>query len=219
MVDCGTVLVIDRDPGFRAFVYAVAQRLDLEVAGAPSPDEALALLDRRPDVAIVEVELEDANGLGVLQELHRRFDENLPVILVSSEHTDSFDRTAGLLVGADDYLVKPLDSGELAARMRRSLRRRSAANGNGHTSEQPPRPTLSPREHEILRLLAAGRSQREIAAALVISSKTVATHIQHVLSKLGVHSRAEAVAAAYRRGLVEADVVGHALDVALVGSD
>jgi DNA-binding NarL/FixJ family response regulator len=71
---------------------------------------------------------------------------------------------------------------------------------------------ISRRELEILRLLAAGRSQKQIAAALVISSKTVAIHLQHVLSKLGVHSRAEAVAAAYRLGLVDENVVTHAID-------
>jgi DNA-binding NarL/FixJ family response regulator len=63
---------------------------------------------------------------------------------------------------------------------------------------------LSRREREILLLLAEGKSELEIAAALVLSPKTVATHIQNVLRKLGVHSRTQAVAAAYRDGLVAA---------------
>jgi DNA-binding CsgD family transcriptional regulator len=91
--------------------------------------------------------------------------------------------------------------------MRRSLRR-SPTNGNGARKDET---SLSPREREILELLAAGRTQSEIAAALVISPKTVATHIQHLLAKLGVHSRAQAVSAAYRLGLVEPDVHAHAL--------
>ena len=69
---------------------------------------------------------------------------------------------------------------------------------------------------EILALLAEGKSQREISTTLVISPKTVATHIQHLLSKLGVHSRAQAVAIAFRLGLVDADVNGHALELAVV---
>lgn len=220
MVDCGVVLVLDRDPGFRASVHAIGARLGFDVDSSESADELLGRLSGRPALAVVEVELPGVSGLAVLQALHARFGEDLPVILVSTEHGDAFDRTAGLLVGADDYLVKPLDQGELTARIRRSLRRTGAQpNGNGRVSETAARPALSPREDEILRLLAAGRSQREIATALVISSKTVATHIQHVLSKLGVHSRAEAVAAAYRRGLVDDDVVAHALDAALIGSD
>ena len=221
MGNCGTVLVIDRDPAFRAVVAAVGRRLELIPICGESAEEGFELVgDARPALAIVEVELPGTSGLAVLHDLHAQFDDDLPVILLSTEHTDSFDRTAGLLVGADDYVVKPLDSGELAARMRRSLRR-TGIESNGHG---PPRDiarlaVLSPRESEILRLLASGRSQREIATTLVISSKTVATHIQHVLAKLGVHSRAEAVAAAYRRGLVETDVVAHAFDTALIGAD
>jgi len=114
------------------------------------------------------------------------------------------------MLGADDYLAKPLDPGELLARIRRSLRRTSPpapANGNGRREDA----SLSPRERQILELLASGRTQRDIAAELVISSKTVATHIQHILAKLGVHTRAQAVGKAYRIGLVEPEVRAHAL--------
>ena len=76
-------------------------------------------------------------------------------------------------------------------------------NGNGKATHDF---NLSRREREILALLAEGKTQAQIAAALVVSPKTVATHIQHLLSKLGVHSRAQAVALAFRAGLVESDV-------------
>ena len=56
-----------------------------------------------------------------MRQLHETFDADLPVILVSAERSGAIDRTAGLMLGADDYLVKPLDSGELLARVRRSL--------------------------------------------------------------------------------------------------
>ena len=69
--------------------------------------------------------------------------------------------------------------------------------------EEPPLASdLTRRELEVLRLLSDGLSQKEIARSLVISSKTVAAHIQHILGKLGVHSRTQAVAHAYRRGLL-----------------
>jgi DNA-binding NarL/FixJ family response regulator len=170
-------------------------------------------------LAIVEVELEGpVNGLEVMRQLHERFGADLPVILVSENRTDPLDRTAGLMLGADDYLAKPLDAGELLARVRRSLRRAAPpkTNGNGN-GQHPDKASLSPREREILTLLAEGRTQSQIASTLVISSKTVATHIQHILSKLGVHTRAQAVAMAFQKGLVEPDVQAHALQLALAG--
>jgi DNA-binding CsgD family transcriptional regulator len=113
-------------------------------------------------------------------------------------------RAAGLMLGADDYIVKPLDP--LMARMRRSLRRSAKPVETRRAPGRPngDMPTLSPREREILTLLAEGNTQTQIAADLVLSPRTVATHIQNLLRMLGVHSRAEAVVAAYRAGLVGA---------------
>src|SRR5262249_58488653 len=169
--------------------------------------------DERPALAILAVELSGPmSGLELLRELHEHFGDDLPVILVSGKRTAALDRVAGLMLGADDYILKPVDPGELLARVRRSLRRfgaESRSNGNGHVEGDVVR--LSPREREILILLSDGRTQKQIAATLVISPKTVATHIQHLLTKLGVNSRAQAVAAAYRSGLVGVDVVAHAL--------
>ena len=76
--------------------------------------------------------------------------------------------------------------------------------------------SLSPRELEILGLLSQGLSQTEIAESLVLSPKTVGTHIQHVLSKLGVHSRAQAIVEAYRLGFVSPDFAAHELIAAPV---
>ena len=72
---------------------------------------------------------------------------------------------------------------------------------------------MTPREREVVELLARGHSQGQIADELFITSKTVATHIQRVLAKLGVHSRAQAVAQAYRIGIVNGDFEGHLLAV------
>jgi DNA-binding NarL/FixJ family response regulator len=77
--------------------------------------------------------------------------------------------------------------------VRALLRRADRANGGS---------SLTPREREVLQLLAEGLEQSEIAERLVISSKTVASHIERILAKLGVRSRAQAVAAAFREGLV-----------------
>lgn len=204
--DCGIVLVVDRDQMTRQLVADLAARSALECRGADTGEAAVASLEgARPVLAIVEVELPGLSGHAVMQSLHEQYGENLPVILVSADHSEALDRAAGLMLGADDYVVKPLDASELAARIRRSLLR------SGYPKSRRERRRrirsdfgLSPREHEILTLMASGLSQPEIAERLVISPKTVATHMQRILSKLGVRSRTQALAQAYRLGLVPA---------------
>ena len=199
----GTILVVDCDEATRTLVAAEVARLGFACCAVDSSEAALvAVENNEPALAVVAVELPGLNGLGLLKALHVRF-ESLPIILTSSKHADPVVRAAGLMIGADDYLVKPLDPAELAARMHRSLRRSdrpvredSPGDDTSHVNG------LSPREREILLLLAQGKTENEIATALVLSPKTVATHIQNVLRKLRVHSRAQAVAAAYRDGLV-----------------
>jgi two-component system nitrate/nitrite response regulator NarL len=215
LTDCGTILVVDHDDATRTAAVSVAVRLGYEVSSAENAELLLERLDEnRPALAIVEVDLPgQSSGLELLRELHDRFGDDFPVILLSSDRNTPLDRVAGLLLGADDYMAKPVDRGELLARVRRSLRRSGAnGNGNGKTNGKVLSETyLSPREREILALLADGKTQKQIASSLVISPKTVATHIQHLLAKLGVHSRAQAVALAFQRGLVEPDVNAHSL--------
>jgi DNA-binding NarL/FixJ family response regulator len=102
------------------------------------------------------------------------------------------------MIGADDYLAKPFAPDELLARIRAVLRSRSAVARMTPALES----CLTAREREVLALLGDGASQTDIAARLVISPKTGAAHIDHILHKLGVHSRAQAVAVAYRDGLL-----------------
>ena len=125
MKDCGTILVVDSDDASRLTAVQVAVRLGYDARPTPTGDELLDRLGHdRPALAIVEVELPGhANGLEVMRQLHDEFGGDLPVILVSAVRVDAFDRATGLMLGADDYLSKPLDGGELLARVKRSLRR------------------------------------------------------------------------------------------------
>src|SRR5262245_43378892 len=121
----GTILIVDHDDTSRLTAVQVAVRLGYDARPTPTGEELMERLGReRPSLAIVEVALDGpVSGLEVMRELHEHFDADLPVILVSAQKVDCLDRTAGLMLGADDYLAKPLDSGELTARIRRSLRR------------------------------------------------------------------------------------------------
>lgn len=151
---------------------------------------------RRPSLVLMDVHLPDVSGYELCHVLREEFGSALPIVFVSADRTEPDDRVAGLLIGADDYIVAPFDCGELLARLRRLLSRSAAVEPNGAAD-------LTLREREVLTLLAQGRDQAGIASDLVISPKTVASHIQHILVKLGAHSRAEAVALAHRGRLLD----------------
>jgi DNA-binding NarL/FixJ family response regulator len=194
--DADQILIVDDDEDFREAITGVLERAGYEVVAVGRGEEGLDIARRRlPRMVIVDVCLPDLSGYEVCRRLKERFGDGLPVLFVSGVRTESFDRVAGLLIGGDDYLGKPFAADELLARVRRLLR---------HTTSLAPSlaSRLTPREMEVLRLLANGMGQDEIARQLFISRKTVATHIEHVLQKLGVRTRAQAVALAYRDDLV-----------------
>ena len=193
------VLVVDDDGPFRAYVCALLEDHGYAAVPANCGSDALAYLAGDPPAAVVlDVNMPGLSGYEVCRSIRDDLGLRVPVLFISGERTESFDRVAGLTIGADDYLVKPFAPDELLARLRGLLRRVS------HAAVADPR--LTPRELDVLRLLAEGIQQPEIARRLVISPKTVSTHIERILTKLGAHSRAEAVALAYRLQLVAVPV-------------
>jgi DNA-binding NarL/FixJ family response regulator len=208
---CGSVLIVDDDPGFRELVAVLCQRSGYSCREAGTSDEALLSARReRPDVVILDVKLGVTSGYQVCRELRDQFGEQLAIIFVSGARTDSSDRVAGLLLGADDYITKPFDPEELLARVGRAVARSTPS----EESKAREVTRLTPREREVLSLLAEGLGTQAISDRLYISPKTVSTHVQRILAKLSLHSRAEAVAFAYREDLV-GDVSAQGLSVAL----
>jgi DNA-binding NarL/FixJ family response regulator len=207
--EIGTVLVADADAKTRTLVADLLARAGYVAVLSEDGEEALEVgRNERPALAVLDVCLPGISGYEVCRELKDEFGERLQVILVSGSRTEPHDRAAGMLIGADDYVTKPFDPGELLARVRRCVTRAALAekSANGRTDSNPSE--LSPREQDVLALLGQGLGTAAIAERLVISSKTVATHIQRILSKLGAHSRAEAIAIAYRAQLMD-DVEAH----------
>jgi DNA-binding response OmpR family regulator len=199
--DVGTILIVDHDVGFARFAARLFQRAGFSTTTAATGEEAVAAArTERPGLVLLEVCLPDLNGFEVSRQLRDEFGEALPIVFVSGERTEPLDRAAGLLVGGDDYLIKPCHPDELLARVRRLISR--ANNGRISWQRATSDASLTSRELEVLRLLAEGIRPQTIARDLVISPKTVASHIQRVLGKLGAHSQAEAVAIAYREGFV-----------------
>jgi DNA-binding NarL/FixJ family response regulator len=192
-----SILVVDNDKNVRRLVTRLLEPLGCVVHEAATAGAALSLTSReRPGVVLLDTHLPDMSGYEVCRRLRDEFGNDIVIVFLSAERTEEFDRAAGILLGADDYIVKPFALAEFLARIRRAIDRLSAPQAN-------PRSDLTPREREVLKLLAEGLGQKKIAQALFITPKTVATHIQHILMKLDVHSRAEAVAYAYRDRLFE----------------
>ena len=197
------VLVVDGDLEYCKFVTEVLQRAGFATHHVRSGEEAVEFArKRRPAAVILDVILPGATGYEICRELREEHGEHLPIVFVSGERTEAADRVVGLLIGGDDYLVKPIDADELSARLRRLITRSTAPRGEtGRAAEAFAE--LTSRESEVLRLLAHGLNQEDIARDLDISPATVGTHIQRILTKLDVHSRTQAVALAYKEKLVE----------------
>jgi DNA-binding NarL/FixJ family response regulator len=186
------VLVVDDDPAINQLIVMTLSEHGFETRSAADGHGALrAIRHETPDVVLLDVYLPDVSGYQLCRHVRDDYGDSVGIMLVSAERRDPFDRTAGLLIGADDYLIKPFAIDELIARVRRlAQRRRSTA--RGVTAQ------LTPRETEILSALSRGLDHHAIAGELVIAPKTVEKHIEHILLKLGVHSRAQAIVLALR---------------------
>jgi DNA-binding NarL/FixJ family response regulator len=192
----GTVLIVDDHAAFRALLTAQLESAGLRTIEAEDGRQALEQA-QHADVVLLDVNLSDTSGYTVCRELRAEYGERLPIVFLSGYRTESMDRAAGLLIGGDDYIVKPPDLDELLARLRRLIER-----SREPVSAASPGFGLTRRELEVLQLLGSGKRAPEIAADLGISPKTVSSHIQSIFRKLDVHSRAQAVARAYEHGLV-----------------
>jgi DNA-binding NarL/FixJ family response regulator len=193
----GSILIVDDDADVRKYIATVIGEAGYLTVDAPSGSEALRVARlETPSLVLLDVHMRDMCGYEVCSLLRTEFGDGLPIIFVSGDRTESYDRVAGLLIGANDYLVKPFSPDELLARVQALLRFTRVPAARKVASH------LSPREVEVLRLLAAGLSPGEIARRLVLSPKTIGAHIEHIYTKLGVESRAQAVSLAYRDDLV-----------------
>jgi DNA-binding NarL/FixJ family response regulator len=193
----GPILIVDDDERFRAFLSELLESVGYRTEEVATGTEVLRAAEtERPAAVILDVQLPGLNGYEVCRQLRDRYGDAVSILFISGERTDALDRAGGLLLGADDYMTKPVDPAELIARVRRCV---GGPSTYGKATTADPRlASLTVREREVLGFLTHGYRQEEIANNLVITPRTVATHIQHILGKLEVHSRAEAVAMALR---------------------
>jgi len=203
------VLVVDDHPVVRQGLSAMLRwEPDLEIVGeAADGQEAVRLILReRPDVVLLDLRLPGLSGVEVMRQVRPTAPE-VRFLVLTTYDTDMYIAPA-LAAGARGYLLKDATPDELMNGVRavmqghaalepavaaRMLERMSGAEAGGELSE---------RELEVLRLLVDGASNKGIAQRLSLSENTVKAHLSHIFNKLGVQSRAEAVAAALQRGLV-----------------
>lgn len=183
---------------------------DIEVVGAAADGEqAVALVAaERPDVVLMDLRMPRLDGVAATRRIRAEYPETQVVVL--STYADDESVFAALRAGARGYLTKDAPSSALAeaiatvcrgdAHFEPSVQRRLVE------AVRPAEPTaLTPRETDVLRLIAAGRSNVEIAQRLYITQATVKTHINNLFAKTGVRDRAQAVTYAFRHGLAPTD--------------
>jgi DNA-binding NarL/FixJ family response regulator len=182
-------------------------------AEAADGAEAVRLAAREEiDLAILDVSMPRMTGLQAARELHRRR-PGLPIVILTMHESEQYLHEA-LRAGAAAYVVKKVADRDLIEACRAALHGapfRYPGESNRAIDEAvrraregaEPREVLTPRETEVLKLVAEGHANRQIAETLVISEKTVDRHRTNIFEKLGLHDRVELVRYAIRNGLVE----------------
>jgi DNA-binding NarL/FixJ family response regulator len=211
------VLVADDQELVRAGFRLILEAAGLAVVGeAGDGAEAIAVADReRPDVVLMDIRMPVMDGLAATRQLTARAAGAPKVVILTTFDLDDYVYEA-LRAGASGFLLKDAPRADLIAAVRvaaagdallaPSVTRRLIEAFASRPAAAAPSPSrlasLTPRERDILLLVARGQSNLEIARALVVSEATVKTHVTHLLAKLGLRDRVQAVILAYETGAI-----------------
>jgi len=203
------VLVVDDHPVVRGGVVGLLSgEPDIEVvAEAIDGEEAVRLAAQHtPDVVLMDLRMPGTGGVSATEQI-RAADPSIRVLVFTTYETDE-NILGAIEAGASGYLLKASPAGELLAAVRavaagETVLGPSVAARLVSRVRQPAGPTLSARQLEVLRLVAAGRSNPEIAAELYIGESTVKTHLTIIFERLGVNDRTRAVTRAMELGLLD----------------
>jgi two-component system, NarL family, nitrate/nitrite response regulator NarL len=208
------ILVIDDHTLFREGLQGLLARRAIEVVGSLGDGrEGMRLAHAlKPDVLLLDMRMPGMDGLSILRQLQQEKFESPIVMLTTS--SDERDLVEALRNGARGYLLKDMEPDDLVVALRDIVAGKTVVAPNLTPvlarvvqGDEPPQPEpspindLTPRESEILRLLAEGQSNKVIARNLGISDGTVKLHVKAILRKLGIHSRVEAAVIAVEHGL------------------
>jgi len=213
------VLIVDDDDLMRAGLRGVLGSDErIEVVGEAADGREAAYRTRllSPDVILMDVRMADVDGIAATEEVLAQFPDVKVVILTTFEQDDYI--FGALSAGASGFLLKRTSPEELMAAIHTihagdsllspsvtsRVIERMASRPAPDASTDPRLQELTPREREVLELMARGLSNAEIAAALVVEESTIKTHVKRVLAKLGARDRVQAVIVAYESGLAVA---------------
>lgn len=182
----------------------INQEIDMVVVAEAANGETAITLYRlhKPDVAIIDLRMPGMDGLDAIRRI-KAADPNANLIILTTYDTDE-DIDLGLKAGAKAYLLKDVRAEDLVQCIRdvKNGKTRVAPAVAAKLAERLTQVQLTPRELDVLRLVAHGKANKEIANELDITDGTVKVHLTNLFQKLSVTSRTEAIAAAIRRGLV-----------------
>ncbi|WP_018178619.1 response regulator [Jongsikchunia kroppenstedtii] len=201
-----SIIVVDDHPVVRDGIRGMLEREPgMAVIGeAGDGAEALEQIGRlRPDVVLMDLRMPVVDGVTAIRRM-RALDAELPRILVLTTYDTDTDIRAAVDAGADGYLLKATPRADLIAAVRRAAAGHRVLDPGAAASLMSRNrfDALTARECEVLRAVAGGGTNRQVAADLMISEATVKTHLLRLYPKLGVKDRAAAVRVAFERGLI-----------------
>jgi DNA-binding NarL/FixJ family response regulator len=199
------ILSIDDHPLLREGIAAIiGAQSDMYLMGqAASGQEGIRQYRQlKPDVTLMDVRLPDMNGIETLIAIRSEF-INARIIMLSTSQGDVEIQRA-IQAGARGFLLKSMPPDDIIASIRQVHAGRKCVPPAvaSHLAEHLTDGALTPREIEIVRLIAAGNRNRDIADALAITEDTVKVHVRHIMEKLGANDRTEAVVIALQRGII-----------------
>jgi len=200
------VLAVDDHPLLRDGIAAlIGTEDDMEmIAEASNGREALDLFRKhRPDITLMDVQMPEMNGIDAVGAIRGEFPEARIIVLTT--HPGDIQVSRALKAGARAYLMKGNLRKELLETIRavhagqKRLSSEAASEIAEHSTDDP----LTPREIDVLRLVAAGNANKEIGVLLSLTEVTIKSHVRNILSKLGANDRTHAVTIALKRGIID----------------
>jgi DNA-binding NarL/FixJ family response regulator len=200
------VLSVDDHPLLREGLAAIINNqpdMSLVAEAASSSEAVQRFREHRPDVTLMDLRLPDASGIDAMIAIRAEFADARIIMLTTFEGDVEIQRA--LEAGARGYMLKSMPPNELVEVIRQvhAGKKRVPAEVASHLAEHLSDESLTVREIDVLRHIAGGNRNRDIAERLYISEETVKVHVKHIMEKLGATDRTQAVAIAVRRGIIQ----------------